>query len=1082
VALRRLCRWPAAAVLALGAAMLGRGAEPLSILPAGLKPAAGAPVDVAPWGERHSWEQGKDVGLFWEDARDVQRVVVTFEGNAPDPARVRLQWWQSGWPERRIPRDRLSGAGESGWLDIGDWYKGRWRDADAALDTAGNTWTYTFHPVNAREFPNLKEFAAAYRSTLKLRLLADGPAPALQSLRAYTDSTWQATEVAVEWGGTAQTNQVWDGRLEVFNGYAEQLAPLNPEGGVTLSPEGGWKSAVQGRTAGIRARVWHTASPNINTFDKTIVTVRARQHSFSFDAGEVAGRARVFAPFYGVMVRRADDPFSYAEALAQWKNRTAKPIYEAVFDEPEQTYARAWAEMPPRKRFYIPLGCEGGRQRFGVDPDGSVFCLNDRIDQPRGKDTARRTWGGNRLRYSFGLPGGGANKRWIEDGCLPIIHGEWERDGVRYTQTALATRLEPGRLGPPDMQADDTTVLVVRIMAENTGNDTAPAAATLALQVDGRPLELSTRDGMVYARLERGETLRAAIEIPEGANVSTSEGKITCSGELPPNGTAAVVIKIPFITLDQPAELERLRNMSFHEEFKRVRGFWRGRADASTQIWTPVTEITSFYRADVSHLLINCGREVGSDRLMARVGSFAYGVYGNESCMMITDLDRRGLHKEAEQCLETFLEYQGSTGLPGDYASREGVFNGANGWESGGYNQHHGWILWAMAEHYWYSGDAAWLKRSAPKLVKACRWIINERSRTKGFDPASLRGIERGLLSPGSLEDIGDWRSWLSNNGFSWWGLDSVARAFTHAGIAEGQALQVEAEAYRADLLTAFGEAKVRSPLVRLRDGRYIPQIPSEVHRRGRTFGWITTTLEGAIYLIRTGAIAPTDPIADLIMQDYEDNLYLSDQYGYSPKHMQFWFSRGGFSMQPNLLCSPHPYLMRDEIKHFLRSYFNAYAASYYPDTKMMTEHPLPDLGDQRGDHYKSSDESNSTYWLRLMFVDERADDLYLGMAVPRAWLADGAAPAIERAATYFGPMSLRFESHANKGSITAVLAPPTRRPPHATFLRFRHPLSKPIVRVTVNEQPWNKFDPKREWVELPNLAAPATIVAYFGE
>ena len=58
----------------------------------------------------------------------------------------------------------------------------------------------------------------------------------------------------------------------------------------------------------------------------------------------------------------------------------------------------------------------------------------------------------------------------------------------------------------------------------------------------------------------------------------------------------------------------------------------------------------------------------------------------------------------------------------------------------------------------------------------------------------------------------------------------------------------------------------------------------------------------------------------------------------------------------------------------------------------MMCEHPLPDLGDWRGDHYKSSDEANSTYWLRLMFVeDDRGDDvLRLGQALPRAWLADG--------------------------------------------------------------------------------------------
>jgi hypothetical protein len=784
---------------------------------------------------------------------------------------------------------------------------------------------------------------------------------------------------------------------------------------------------------------------------------------------------------YGVLVRQASDSETYASALAKWKSRPTKPIYERVFDEPEQTFARAWSELPPKRQFYIPLGCEGGRQRFGVEPDGSVFCRNDRIDRPPGKDTPRRVWGGNSLRYRFGLPPGTPAKRWIEEDCLPIIHAQWEREGIRYTQTALATRLEPGSLGWPEMQADDTTVLMVKIAAENLRDQTTRAYGELSLEVDGRPLELIPRDDLVFAKVDSTEQLRLAAEMPEGAAFSMSEGKIGCAGDLPANLQAEAIIKIPFVTLDQPGEIERLRKLNFEEEFNRVKSFWKARAEQSTQIHTPVNEINNFYRAHVSHLLINCGREVGADRLMARVGSFGYGVYGNESCMMITDLDRRGFHAEAERSLQTFLHYQGTAALPGDYSTQDGVFNGAGGWESGGYNQHHGWIMWAMAEHYWSSGDAAWLKRNADRLIKASGWISQQRARTKNFEAKSLRGIERGLLPPGSLEDIGDWRCWLSNNGFSWWGMDAVAKALADVGHPEAKALQAEADAFRADLLAAFGEAMVRSPMVRLRDGTWIPQMPSDAHRRGRSFGWITVTLEGPIYLIRIGAISPDDPMARCIMQDYEDNLYLSEQYGYSPSHLEkYWFSRGGFSMQPNLLCSPHPYLLRDEIKHFLRSYFNAFAVTYYPNTQMLTEHPLPEMSDWRGDHYKSSDESNSAYWLRLMFVHEHDDELYLGMAIPRAWLADGCVPAIERAATRFGPLSLRFESQAAQDLIKATLEPPTRRAPKKMCLRIRHPDAKPLARVEIEGKPWDRFQAKKEWIELPRLTGRTTITTYY--
>lgn len=1049
-------------------------------MPTGLTP--GAPVDVAPWGEQASWENGRDVGLWWEDPRDIHRVVVTFAGAPPDPNTVRLQWWQSQWPRHRIPRDRPAGAGESGWGHLGDLYQGRWRDADVYLLADGKTWTWTFRHINAKEFPDLKDFSAEYRTTLKLRLLFDGPAPRVERLETHTDSVWRQAEVEIQGARDDLARQLQDARIEVFNGYAESLPESNRDR----------VAAASGR----RFRVWFTDSPNVNSFDSTVVTVRGSGEAFSFDPAEVAAGRRVLIPEPGWLIKQAGDPVGFAEALARARSHPEKPLYARVFSEPEQSLARALAEQPPKPgRMYLPVGTEGGRQRFGVNPDGSVFCVNDRIDHPRGRDTGRLRWGGNRLDYDFGLPGGEPVRRGIEDECLPILNTEWERDGIRYTQTAFVTRLEPGSPGFPDMQADDTAVLLVKIHGRNTAPEYRTARAALALRVDGRPVPLVLSNDLVYAQHGAEARLRAALEVQGAVRGIGEGGQIHFAGHMPPGTDGFMVVRIPFLTLDRPEEIERLRDLDFDAEFRRVKKFWLGRADAASQILTPVPELNHFYRALTSHLLINCGREPGADRLGARVGSFSYGVFGNESCMMITELDRRGLHDVARRCLDMFLHYQGTVKLPGDYETQDGIFNGAAGWEQGGYNQHHGWILRAMAEHYWYTGDQAWLAQHADKLLKAARWISRERARTK--DLTGLRAVERGLLPPGSLEDIGDWRVWLSNNVFSWWGMDALARALADLGHPEAKALQGEAGAYRRDILTAFREASVRAPWVPLRDGTWIPQIPSEVHRRGRTFGWITVTLEGPIYLLRTGLMAPDDPMAVPILQDYEDNLYLSDRYGYSwERHGAQWFSRGGISMQPNLLCSPHPYLLRDEIPHFLRAYFNAFAACYYPDTQMLCEHPLPDLGDWRGDHYKTSDESNSAHWLRLMFIeDDRGDDvLRLGMALPRAWLADGEAPSVERAATHFGPMNLRFESKARSGQITAVLEPlppapageggrgdgAFRRPPERILLRFRHPTEKPIQRVELNDQPWTNFDAAKEWVELPQLDGRTKVTAFY--
>ncbi|MCX5639119.1 MAG: hypothetical protein NTX52_15705, partial [Planctomycetota bacterium] len=570
-------------------------------------------------------------------------------------------------------------------------------------------------------------------------------------------------------------------------------------------------------------------------------------------------------------------------------------------------------------------------------------------------------------------------------------------------------------------------------------------------------------------------------------SLETQGKKVTYRAKLTadkPNRTLDVAI--PFITLTEKSEWSKLRNIRFDKAFKDVRAYWQNRVQEGAQITTPEPMVSDFYKAHVSHLLLNTDREVGtSERYVARVGTFSYGAFSNESCMMVSDLDRRGYHKRAEQALETWLHYQGTEALPGNYSNAEGVFYGAGSYEDGGYNQHHGFVLWCLGEHYRFTRDVEWLKRAAPKIVKGCEWIINQRKRTiVQAENSTIQAIERGLLPAGSLEDIRDWRCWMSNNVYSWWGMNNAAAALNDAGIPDGKHLLKEADAYREDILKAFTEAMQRTPVVQLRDGSWVPHIPPDVHRRGRTFGWITETLEGPIHIVRTGLIDPWDRRATWIIKDFEDNLYISEQYGYNitgESFERYWFSRGGISMQANLLCNPIPYLLRDEPRHFLRAYFNAFATSYWPDTRMMTEHALPNIGDHRGDHYKSSDEANSTYWLRMMFIQERGDELWLGAAVPRYWLADGNKIGIENAATYFGPMSVNFESSVTKGRIEMTIDPPRRNPPKKIFVRFRHPDGKKMTRCELNGKPYKNFDAEKEWVVLDECPKKATrIVAYY--
>jgi hypothetical protein len=494
--------------------------------------------------------------------------------------------------------------------------------------------------------------------------------------------------------------------------------------------------------------------------------------------------------------------------------------------------------------------------------------------------------------------------------------------------------------------------------------------------------------------------------------------------------------------------------------------------DEGTQLISPEPVLDDFFRADATHLLINCELEPNSSRRFARVGSFSYGAYGNESCMMVVDLDRRGYHREAQECLDAWLHYQGTVALPGDFDSKEGILYGAGGYESGGYNQHHGWILWMLAEHYRFTRDQPWLRSAAPGILAGADWIIRETKRT-----ANRNDLERGLLPAGSLEDIGDWWTWLSTSCYTWRGLDSAAWALEQIEHPEAKRVRQEANLFHTNLLINFQKAAERSPLVRLRDGTAVSHVPSYVQRRGRSFGWICETLEGGMHLLITDALDAQSRQAEWILKDYEDNLFLSNQYGYTLDDFdKYWFGRGGMSMQACLLLDVEPYLKRDDVKNALRAMFNAIAVSHFPDVHMNTEHALPEMGDWRGDHFKSSDESNACGWLRQIFVREEKDELLLGQAVPREWLKPGQKCGLKNARTYFGPMSLIYTGADHQ--ITCDVDPPKRNLPKQIRLRFRTPGEQPLRSVTVNGKPWTTFHD--DWVELPSDLGPANVSVTF--
>lgn len=1031
-------------------------------------------VNAAPFAARRFWATPQDYEIWWEDPRDIERVEVHFApGAAPRPEDFRLEYWQQSWPKVRVPKGSLVGAGESGWLANDDWTNGRWQPADGQTSLTGDVLTMTFHPLNRVEFPQEQDFPAVFRRTLKLRLRFQKPGMQVDAVAAYTDSIWREGEVAIEWKPLTGNPAEWPGRLEAFNGEIVSIRPLAGQIAVWGLE---WQSSVQGlATAGIIARVRYAYNEDANSFDRTIVTLRSPAligslAGFSFYIDDALFGGPVYIRDLGVLVSAAGQNLRLSEYETTWAENHAPNLFERIAGLPEQTWEQAWANMPPkRSRMYYTLGGEGSRQKFRVDPEGDIRLYENFIRRVPGKDTPRLGWEGTELRFSFGFPAVEPGHRAILEDYLPVICTVWAADGVSYEQEVFACWLS-GDPPAERMQGDDPLVAMVRICLTNLSGEDRTVTLPLRAVIDGKTVdELHEQDGLVYSS---AGPLRLLWDANGAGRLQPDSDGLAYVLDLPPGRAHSLFVKIPHINLTEPSEIALLRGLSYDAEKERAAAFWRARTAQGAQIQTPNQTLNNFYRTHLMHMLVINDREPGSDRNVARCGGFFYGSFPDEGCMVIDDLDRRGYTREAERCLDLYVHYQGTVPLPGNFQSSEGVFYGGGGYEVAGYNRNHGWVLWMLAQHYRYTRDRAWLERVAGALVKGCDWIIRERQAT--FQEGT---IQYGFLPAGSLEDVTDYWTWLSTNAYAFWGFRAAAEVLAEIGHPEACRLQREAQAFGRDLRAGFFEACARSPVVRLSDGRWVPHFPARLERRGRDFGWLREVLEGPVHLIYCGLVDPHEPAADWILEDYEDNLFLSKQYGYYPEDFERqWFHWGGFSNQSNLLLIPPIYLWRDEPKHYLRAYFNAFASAFFPDTMTLCEHALPTLDQWRGDHFKSSDEANSTAWLRFMFLNEQGEDLYVGQAIPRAWLEHGKIIRVERALTIFGEASLEIESQAAAGWIVVRLDPPRRNPPRRIYVRVRHPEAKEPREVWVNGLPCTDFHPAGEMITLVEPFSPVEI------
>ncbi|MCZ7635529.1 MAG: hypothetical protein M5U12_05450 [Verrucomicrobia bacterium] len=358
----------------------------------------------------------------------------------------------------------------------------------------------------------------------------------------------------------------------------------------------------------------------------------------------------------------------------------------------------------------------------------------------------------------------------------------------------------------------------------------------------------------------------------------------------------------------------------------------------------------------------------------------------------------------------------------------------------------------AIGQNFLLSRDRAAFERLLPASLKALDWCPAELARARASTTAP--GL---ILAP--LNDLThDAQAWAFPNAYFVGGLTTFGRALEAYGHPQATPCAAAARTLREEVERAFAHGSVRAPAVPLADGTWHNYVPCAATLPRRLFDqWYPTDVDtGPLHLVRLAAIDPRGWLATALLHDHEDNLFLKQ-----------W----GAANEPVYNPQGTAYLRRDEPEAAIRTFYSTMACAF---SHGQLEPVEPRWA--RGQYFGPPSTDGAWFELyRNLLLNELHGDgcLFVGQAIPRAWLADGQRITIRGRPHGSAPVSLLIESAAAQGSITAHVEFTGPLRPATLLVRLRHPTRQTLRAVRVNGAPWADFDPAREWIRLSSPEGP---------
>lgn len=956
------------------------------------------------------------IGLQWVENRSVKYLALGFVGGAPSVDGVRVECW----------------TGISAW-------QGNWIPLKGRIERRGSRWMFSI---------DWKENLDAKQGTRKIRwiLPASAMPVSVKRLVATGPGRYETVDLLIE---IENPTAGQTGEIEVYNG--EVVGSAEPK-----------LTCMWDMTKPLELSVRDVRPRRIKS-DRTVLRFRLPSGSFGVAVEDILQHGCVYVRDAGVFITTEGSGLS----LADYRNKIAgkKMILERVREMPDQTLAQAMAKTrnPIQDNGPIMLSLACDNRKFVVNRDGSILFAPasdaaDRMErEPVFTSFARlHTY---LIQPRFGSGSKEHFKRRLDPPDLPVTVIETEDDGVVYTQRAYTAPYGNEYLADAPDWICKRPLCVVEFTVTNPGSRPANASLALEFLADRearRAAEVVVSESRAVVKWR--EQFIASMVMSEIAplEASVEGGVVTLTGTLEPKAVVRCFIYIPGWNSTASEQSKLVGSIDLLPE---LAAYWERVLAPAIQMEIPDNYLMNVIRMQQIHCLIAARCEDMGKRVAPWIGAVSYGPLESEANSIIYGMDLLGHAEFARRSLDFFIE----------------CYN-ARGFLTTGYTMlGTGWHLWMLGEYYERTKDSEWLARVAPEVARVCKWIDAQRRKTMKLDARGEKLPVYGLVPPGVLADWTAFAYHFCLNAHYYAGLKHAADALAAIGYPGADALAQDADEFREDILRAYRWAQARMPVYKLKNDAWIRGYPAQMGAPGPTNdffpsqdsnrSWCYDVELGAHQLVTAGILDPNSAEISEMLDHMEDVQFLHDGSGEYPaeKNEQDWFNLGGFAkVQPFYCRNAEIYAMRDDVKPFIRSYFNALASLLNTETLWLWEH-FHNIAAWNKTH-------ETGYFLqqtRFMLVMEHGDELWLAPLISNNWLEDGMHVAARNAPTKFGKVSYVIASHVGQGYIEAEVQPPTRSVPSGIVIRFRHPNGKRMKSVTVNGEPCMDFDAEREIVRV---------------